>query len=108
MYCRATSMIAAGIWAMALSAQTPPPQSTVMPQAPLVRPETERALRELVKKYNQDQTAVCSIPLLEAPAAKNVERMPTLRPRTEPENSDKMDRMPSVKLPAPPCQEEKR
>ncbi len=108
MYCRATSMITAGIWAMALSAQTPPSQSTVMPQAPLVRPETERALRELVKKYNQDQTAVCSIPLLEAPAAKNVERMPTLRPRAEPENSDKMDRMPSVKLPAPPCQEEKR
>jgi hypothetical protein len=31
--------------------------------------------------------------------------MPVLRPRAEPDN---IDHMPSVKLPAPPCKEEKR
>ena len=102
MYCRATSMVAAGIWAMALSAQTPPPQAAV------VRPETIRALRELVKSYNQGETAVCSIPLRAVPVAKDVERMPTFRPRADPEDLAKMDHMPSVRLPAPPCEEEKR
>jgi len=112
MYYRVTSMMAAGIWAMALSAQTPPPQRfpgvpqfTVTPQAPLVRPEAEAALRQLLKGSSQGETAVCSIPLLEVPAAKNVERMPIFHPRAEPENTD---HMPLVKLPAPPCQEEKR
>jgi hypothetical protein len=109
MYCRAISMMAAGIWAMALSAQTPPwrfpgvPQFTVTPQAPVVRPEIQGALRQLLKSDSPEKTGVCSIPLLEVPVAKNVERMPTFRPRAEP-----IDHMPSVKLPAPPCQEEKR
>jgi hypothetical protein len=93
---------------MALSAQSAPPRFTVVPQAPVVRPETERALRELVKSHSQEETAVCSIPLREVLVAKNVERMPTFRPRAEPDNPDKMDHMPSVKLPAPPCKEEKR
>ena len=111
MYYRVTSMMAAGIWAMALSAQTAPrrfpgvPQFTVMPRAPVVRPETEGGLRQLLKSYSREKTAVCSIPLLEVRVANNVERMPTIRPRAEPEN---IDHMPMVKLPAPPCKEEKR
>jgi hypothetical protein len=109
MYCRAFSMIAAGIWAMALSAQTPPwrfpgvPQFTLMPQARAVRPEIQGALRQLLKSDSPEKTAVCSIPLLEAPVAKNVERIPTFRPRV-----DNIDHMPLVKLPAPPCQEEEK
>ena len=87
MYRRAMSMIAAGIWAMALSAQAPP--------AAAARQES----------CSPEEMAVCSIPLTEAHVTKNVERMPTLRPRAEPDN---IDPMPSVKLPAPPCKEEKR
>ena len=97
MYRRAMSMIAAGIWAMALSAQAPP--------AAAARQEATRAMRQLLKSYSPEEMAVCSIPLTEAHVTKNVERMPTLRPRAEPDN---IDHMPSVKLPAPPCQEEKR
>jgi hypothetical protein len=111
MYRRASSMIAAGIWAMALSAQTPPlrfpgvPQFTVTPPPAAARQEATRALRQLLKSYSQEEAAMCSIPLLEAPVEKNAERMPVLRPRAEPDN---IDDMPSVKLPAPPCKEEKR
>jgi hypothetical protein len=98
MYYRATSLIAAGIWATALSAQTP----TAAPQAPVIRSEAERALRELAKKFSQGETAACSIPLREVPIAKNVERTPTIRP------NENIDHMPMAKLPAPPCQEENR
>jgi hypothetical protein len=107
MYCRATSLIAAGIWATALSAQTPAaaPQARHVEEflhVPVIRPETERTLRELVQKLSQGETAVCSIPLRELPIAKNVERMPTIRP------NENIDHMPMAKLPAPPCQEENR
>jgi hypothetical protein len=109
MYFRATSLILAGIGAMALSAQTPPParspeapQLIVAPQAPAIRAETERALRELLKKYSQGETGVCSIPLRAVAGSKDVERMPAIRP------DENIDRMPAVKLPAPPCEEEKR
>ena len=111
MYRRAIGIITAGIWATALSAQTPPlrfpgvPQFTVTPPAEPARQEATRALRQLLKSYGQEEAAMCSIPLLEARVEKNVERMPTLRPRAEPDN---IDPMPFVKLPAPPCQEEKR
>jgi hypothetical protein len=98
MDCRATIVAAAGMCAAALSAQTP----AAAPQAPVIRPETERALREMVKKYSQGEAAVCAIPLREVPVAKNVERMPTIPP------GEHVDHMPSVKLPAPPCQEDKR
>jgi len=108
MYYRVTSMMAAGIWAMALSAQTPPPQRfpgvpqfTVTPQAPLVRPEAEAALRQLLKGSSQGEPAVCAIPLLEVPLTKDVEPMPVMRP---PDNIDRM----MVYVPAPPCKEEKR
>jgi len=37
------------------------------------------------------------------PVAKNVDQMPVLRPR-----AGSIDHMSSVKLPAPPCQEDKR
>ena len=109
MYRLATSMLAAGVWSLALSAQTAPPQRfpgvpqfTAAPPAPVVRPETERALRDLVKKYNPGETAVCSIPLLEVPVAKDVEQMPILLP-----SADNIDHI-SVKPPAPPCEENKR
>jgi hypothetical protein len=111
MYRRAIGIITAGIWATALSAQTPPlrlpgvPQFTVTPPARAASEEAKRALRQLLKSYNQEETAMCSIPLLEARVDKKVERMPTLRPPAEP---DSIDRMPLVKLPAPPCKEEKR
>jgi hypothetical protein len=74
------------------------PQFTVAP-----RPATERVLRQFLKSYSPEETAVCSIPLRQVPVAKDVERMPALRPR-----ADNIDHMPSVKLPAPPCEEEKR
>lgn len=99
------SILTAGLWATALSAQTAPPQATVIPQPPAARQKTERAWRNFVKKFSQEKTTVCSIPLLAVPLGKNVSRMPTLRPPVEPEN---LYRMPQVKLPAPPCQEERR
>jgi len=119
MYFRATNILTAGIWAMTLPAQVP--LVTPLPSAP-VRPETKDALREFMKKYGQmaqpenirpaqepqrlapDQTGVCSIPLLEAEVTKKTARMPVLRPRP----ADETDHMPFVRLPAPPCGEERR
>ena len=111
MYRRAIGIVAAGIWATASSAQTPPvrlpgvPQFILTPPARAAGEEAKRALRQVLKSYNQEEAPVCSIPLLEARVEKNAERMPALRPRADPDN---IDHMPSVKLPAPPCQEEKR
>jgi hypothetical protein len=93
----ATGLMAASIWAATLSAQTAPP---------VVNPLTEAALRELVTKCSQGETAFCSIPLREVPVATFVEQMPVLQMRAG--DVSKMDKMPSVKLPAPPCQEDKR
>jgi hypothetical protein len=108
MYYRVTGMMAAGLWALALSAQTPPPmrfpgvpQFTVPPKTPLVRPEVEASPRQLLKGSGPGETTVCAIPLLEAPLTKNVEQMPVMRP---PDNIDRM----MVYVPAPPCKEEKR
>ena len=93
---------------MAAFAQTAP-RVNVAPPWPGTRPDTARALRELMRKYSRDtqysQANVCSIPLTEVPVAKDMPRMPAFRPRAEPEG---IDRMPSVSLPAPPCREEKR
>jgi len=102
MLCRTTSLLAAGIWATALSAQTAPQQPTEMPKAPVASPEAERAARQLLKKYTRGETVVCSIPLLQVAAAKNVVRIPVLVPP-----AGSIDRM-SVNVPAPPCHEEKR
>lgn len=115
MYCRATCMVAAGIWAMALSAQTVAPKSpgrpqfTVTPQSPAARQLSDATLRELVTRLSQGETAVCSIPLHEVRAdpfssgsvAKDVEAMPTFRP------GERIDNM-SKAMPAPPCGEERR
>jgi len=110
MYCRTLIVAGACIGAAALSAQTPPqlrfpgmPQFTVVPQAPPGRPKAQVVLRNLLKRDNQETAAVCSIPLLEVHVLQKLERMPFLRP---PEGN--IDNMPSVKVPAPPCQEEKR
>jgi len=46
-------------------------------------------------------SAVCSIPLLEIPVAHGSDPMPVHRP-------DIIDRMPAVKVPAPPCDNAKR
>jgi hypothetical protein len=111
MYRRAIGIVAAGIWATALSAQTPQlrlpgvPQFIVTPPARAASEEATRALRQLLKSSSPEEAPVCSIPLLEARVTKDAERMPTFRPRAEPDN---IDHMPSVKLPAPPCKEEKR
>jgi hypothetical protein len=109
MYRLAIGIVGAGAGAMALSAQNALPET--FPEVaqfsasppPVVRLETVRALRDLVKKYSQGETAVCSVPLLEVPVAKNAEQMPVLRPR-----AGNFDRTFSVKLPAPPCQENQR
>jgi hypothetical protein len=105
MHTRAIRIIAAGIWAMALSAQTAPapfqvphrfpgvPQFTVTPREPLVP-------RQLLKNDPPEKTVVCSIPPLEVPLPNNVEQMPVLRPLAE-----NIDNMP-VMVPAPPCQKE--
>ena len=98
----ASCILAAGVWASALSPQTVPQSPAGIPEAPLLRPETEPALRELMKKFNPQKANVCSIPLLEVPIPKNIERMPVLRP------PDNLERMPQVKVPAPPCKEDKR
>jgi len=94
---------------MAAFAQAPLPPVNVAPPWPGDRPDTTRALRELMRKYSQEnrenRAAGCAIPLTEVPLAKTVEPMPRFRPSAEPEN---IDRMPSVPLPAPPCKEEKR
>ena len=98
------TILTAGVWAMTLSAQTLPPQPTVIQQPPAIQPETERALRELVKKFGQQKTAVCSIPLRDVPFAKAVDPMPNPLP---PAGTESLDR-PAVNVPAPPCPEEKR
>jgi hypothetical protein len=85
---------------MALSAQTPPQQPTVMPKAPVVLPKSKATLRQLGD--NPEKMAVCSIPLLEVLVAKNQEPMPVLLPP-----ADNIDNIP-VNVPAPPCNEEKR
>ncbi|HXM40320.1 MAG TPA: hypothetical protein VN924_03665 [Bryobacteraceae bacterium] len=110
MYRLATSMVAAGIWALALSAQAAPtqkfpgvPQFTAAPPVAAVGPEAEVALRQLLNSDGQRGTAVCSIPLLEVHVAKDVEQMPVLRQR-----ADNIDRMSLVKPPTPPCEENKR
>jgi hypothetical protein len=101
-----TSILSAGIWAGTLSAQSVQPEPTIIPQAPAVRPEAKRARRQWMKKFGQrNEAAVCSIPLLQIPIPKDIDRMPYFRPRDEPDN---IDRVPSVKVPAPPCKEEKR
>jgi hypothetical protein len=103
MFWRATSLGAA-VLLVAASAQTP--QGVTMPPAsPRIRTETERALRELVKNYRLDTSAVCSIPLTEVPVAKTVERKEPIRILRPPKP---VESMPLVPLPAPPCQEEKR
>jgi hypothetical protein len=78
-------------------------QFTVVPQPPGIRLETEAALRQLLNGHGPAETGVCSIPLRVIAVPKNLEQMPVLRPP-----ADKIDNMPLVKLPAPPCDEEKR
>ena len=99
MYRRAIGMGATGIWAIALCAQTPPQEFRD------ARAKTARLVPQILKLEVQEGKAVCSIPLLEVPVTKNVERMPTLLPSAGPDN---IDHMPTVTVPAPPCQEEKR
>jgi hypothetical protein len=104
-----TSILAGGLWAAALSAQTVPPSVTIVPRPLTARAKAENALRDLMKQYSQpNEPAVCSIPLLEVPVKKDVDAMPQLLPPAGSEKFDNIDRMPAVKLPAPPCGEEKR
>ncbi|HTQ54844.1 MAG TPA: hypothetical protein VMI94_10310 [Bryobacteraceae bacterium] len=104
---RKISILTAGLGI--LSAQSVPAPWRLAPPAPAVRARAGNALRELFRLRNPpDQPAVCSIPLLTVPIPKNIDPMPQLAPPAKPERSDTMDRMPMVKLPAPPCQEEKR
>lgn len=109
----AAGMVAAGACAAALSAQSAPPRT------PAARPANESALNEFMNRYGRlargpqklgqvrgmGEPAVCSIPLREVPVSRKGARMPVLRPGGGP---DSIDRMPAVKLPAPPCGEEKR
>jgi hypothetical protein len=93
MYCRATTIVAAGIWATALFAQAPP-------RVRAVRPE-EAAMRQL-KMYRGGEKGVCSSALRETPVPRNLEEMPVLRPRV-----DHLEPMPVAKMPAAPCKEDK-
>ena len=99
----ATGVAAAWLWAMAASAQTPPP-GNVAPPWPGARPDATQALRKFMKdnRLNIVTTTVCSIPLIEVPVSKNVERMPVMRPRKA------AGTVRTVPLPAPPCKEEQR
>ncbi len=95
-------MAAAGLWAIAAFAQTPP-EVRVIPPPPGMRPEAPPVLRPFIKNYRPNPAAVCSILLVEVPVAKEVEfKIRKLRPSTP------VEPMPSVPVPAPPCKEEKR
>ena len=102
---RAATMFSAAAFVTTLFGQTAPELPTVLPEPRTFRPEAQRALREYMKKYSQEKPGVCSIPLLEVPVSKNVAKMPNVLP---PAPHDEAVRMPSVKVPAPPCKEEKR
>lgn len=102
MHCRAIGIILAGAGAMSLSAQTAP-QFTRLPKASAIDSKIEATLRQFMKDKALQGTGVCSIPLISVPIPKNLEQMPILHPPAE-----NIDNMPSVKLPAPPCDEEKR
>ena len=102
-----SSIVAAGLWAAAMPAQTAPPDISANLQ-PLARAKADAAARALMKQLNPTGSAVCSIPLREVPVKKDVDAMPQLLPPAGPDGPDPFDRMPFVKLPAPPCQEEKR
>jgi hypothetical protein len=106
MYPQAIVLVAAGIWTMALSAQTPPARFPGVPQfvvtPPLtVTPQVPRA-PQLLKRLSPQEKRVCSIPLLVVPVAKNVEQMPVVRPR-----ADYIGGMPVI-MPAPPCEGDQR
>ena len=97
MLSRATSLV--GFCAIVLSAQTAPSPPSAAPQA--VRP-----LRITQKKPTPaERPTICAIPLIEVRVDKFQDPMSKLAP---PAGFDNIDRMPFVKLPAPPCQEEKR
>jgi hypothetical protein len=114
---RVTTIVSAGIWAVLLSAQTPPPKPFPgVPQFirplpdPAKSPAAQAALRQFLANYtslanqtNKARPGVCAIRLLEVPVSKNVERMPTVAPRPE-----GVGDWPSVLVPAPPCPEAKR
>ncbi|MGA2135324.1 MAG: hypothetical protein ABSH50_23800 [Bryobacteraceae bacterium] len=103
------SIPAVGLWVTALSAQTAPPPQILIPQPPAAGAKIDAALRELLKQRSQPSgPLVCSIPLLAVTIDKKVDPMPQFRPPFGFDISDNIDRMPVVKLPAPPCPEEKR
>jgi len=88
------------LWAAAMGAQTPMPQSNAVPEL-RTDPKLERALRQLLKQPSPNTAPVCSIPLVKVPVPKDLEPMPVMRPPAD------MDAMP-IAVPAPPCPEEKR
>ncbi|MGO4879963.1 MAG: hypothetical protein ACLP59_03970 [Bryobacteraceae bacterium] len=118
MYYRAAGILAACIWTLSLSAQTAsqpvpapqqlpplpqftaPPQSDAKPLPPILRANAEAALRKLLKNRDLVDTGICSIPLLAAKIPDNLEPMPVARPP-----ANYVDRMATVQLPAPPCEE---
>jgi hypothetical protein len=89
------------LFAMAAFAQTVPPVIVTHPP-PVTYAKSERILRDMLKTYRQDESAVCAIRLTEVPVSKNTKPMRVLRP------SGAVEPMPMVPLPAPPCKEEKR
>jgi hypothetical protein len=101
-----TSILIAGLWATSLSAQEAP---STRPGA-LPRPERVKAVLHGVLKppAQPEEATACSIPLREVTVAKENDPMPKLPAPVTPDNSENVDHMPMVRLPAPPCQEEKR
>jgi hypothetical protein len=100
MFTRAT--LAAGLWAMAASAQLPPPRLIDPPDTPKKFEINESVLREIRDEFQLEIPVACSIPLTEFHVSANRKSMPILRP------SASFDRMPAVRLPAPPCKGNKR
>ena len=62
--------------------------------------DAEAALRKLLKNRELVDTGICSIPLLAVKIPDNLEPMPVARPP-----ANYTDRMATVQLPAPPCEE---
>jgi len=99
-----TSILIAGLSGASLSAQQAPAPGAAAPPAERVK----SVLREVLKQpVRPDEATACSIPLREVAVAKENDPMPKLQPPVSPDKGN-IDRMPMVKLPAPPCQEEKR
>jgi len=92
-------ILAAAAWVAALCGQELPAPKR-LPEVKL-KPSLAIKMRDILQSASEPNNVRCAIRLLEVPVNKKVEPMPVERP---PATIDNMQ----VKVPAPPCPEEKR